>query len=274
LSYSSIIKLKALRAYLDYLKVRGQALNPDSFGTAGRITKWIGRTDDLTHFIKVREKPTNVPEKLTSLKNYKTFKELFVTYLRQFRSVAAGTPLSYVIRKHAAVTPEQRLATYPTIDDDPIATASHATPSFRIDNGIVFDLLKPLVVGGEGWPFILKYNNDRDGIKSWDSLELQAEGPAAITTRKAEAYTSIERASYSGHLAKYTFDMYVSTHLTGHNELSLLGEPVSKSKKVTNFLAGITAPSLTTAKENVIGDVTKLENFDACQQYMKQILLA
>jgi hypothetical protein len=34
LAYSSIIKLKALRAYLDYLKVRGQALNPDSFGTA------------------------------------------------------------------------------------------------------------------------------------------------------------------------------------------------------------------------------------------------
>jgi hypothetical protein len=68
--------------------------------------------------------------------------------------------------------------------------------------------------------------------------------------------------------------MYISTHLTGHNELSLLGKPVSESKKVTDFPAGITTPSLTTAKENVIGDVTKLENFDACQQYMKQILLA
>jgi hypothetical protein len=105
-------------------------------------------------------------------------------------------------------------------------------------------------------------------------LELQAEGHAAITTRKAEAYTSIEKALYPGHSAKYTFDMYVSAHLTGYNKLSLLGEPVSESKKVTDFLAGITAPSLTTAKENVIGDVTKLENFDACQQYMKQILLA
>jgi hypothetical protein len=119
------------------------------------------------------------------------------------------------------------------------------------------------VIGGEGWPFILKYSNDQDGIKSWDSLELQAEGPAAITTHKAEVYTSIEKASYSGHSAKYTFDMYVSTHLTRHNELSLLGKPVSESKKVTNFLAGIIAPSLTTAKENLIEDVTKLENFDS-----------
>jgi hypothetical protein len=150
--------------------------------------------------------------------------------------------------------------------------SSHATPSFHIDNGTVFDLLKPLVIGGEGWPVILKYNNDRDGIKSWYSLELQAQGPAAITTRKAEAYNSIKKASYSGHLAKYTFDMYVNTHLTGHNELNLLDEPVSESAKVTDLIAG-TAAFLSTAKENVIGDITKLENFEVYQQYMKQILL-
>jgi hypothetical protein len=48
----------------------------------------------------------------------------------------------------------------------------------------------------------------------------------------------------------------------------------SESKKVTDFLAGTTAPSPMTAKENVIGDVTKLENFHACQQYFKQILYA
>jgi hypothetical protein len=142
LVYSSIIKLKALHAYF----VSGQALNPNLFGTASRITKWISRMDDLTCLTKIREKPTNVPEKLTSLKNHKTFKELFVVYLRQFQSVAAGMPLSYVIRKNAAVTAEQHLATYPTIDDDLIATASHATPSFCIDNGTVFDLLKPLVI--------------------------------------------------------------------------------------------------------------------------------
>jgi hypothetical protein len=48
----------------------------------------------------------------------------------------------------------------------------------------------------------------------------------------------------------------VITPLTSHNELELLGEPVCESKKVTDFLAGITVPSLTTAKENVIGDMT------------------
>jgi hypothetical protein len=84
-------------------------------------------------------------------------------------------------------------------------------------------LLKPLVIGGEGWAYILKFNIERDGHKAWDALELQAEGPAAITTRKAEAYTSIEKASFSGMSPKFTFNMYVSAHLLGHNELSLLG---------------------------------------------------
>jgi hypothetical protein len=261
LLYSSIIKLKAFHAYLDYRKSCGQALNPDHYAVRNNITKWAGRMDDLSRYTKrCDSKPSNVPDKLTSLKHFKTFKELFVTYLRQFRSVAAGTPLSYIVRKHSTVNTEQRTATYQTINDDLIATASHTTPSYRIDNEIVFDLLKLLVINGEGCAYILKFNITRDGRKVWDALELQAEGPVAITTRKAEAYTSIEKASFSGMSRKFTFDMYVSAHLLGHNELSLLGEPVSESKKVTDFLAGITVPSLSTAKENVIGCVAKLEN--------------
>jgi hypothetical protein len=83
LLYSSSVKKKALQGYLNYKKCHGQSLNP------------VGRMDDLSCYSKLRDsKPSNVPDKLTSLKNYKTFKELFITYLRQFQRVAAGTPLS------------------------------------------------------------------------------------------------------------------------------------------------------------------------------------
>jgi hypothetical protein len=85
LSYSSIVRMKAMRAYLDYKKSRGQSLNRDQFGVGNNITKWVGRMDDLSRYSKLRDsKPSNVPDKLTSLKNCKTFKELFVTYVRQF----------------------------------------------------------------------------------------------------------------------------------------------------------------------------------------------
>jgi hypothetical protein len=39
LSYSSIVKMKALRAYLDYKKARGQSLNPNQFAVGNNITK-------------------------------------------------------------------------------------------------------------------------------------------------------------------------------------------------------------------------------------------
>jgi predicted ATP-binding protein involved in virulence len=84
-------------------------LNPDTFAVANNITKCVGRMDDLSRFSKLGDsKPSNIPDKLTSLKNYKTFNEFFVTYLRQFRSVAARTPLSYIVRKDTTVTAEQR----------------------------------------------------------------------------------------------------------------------------------------------------------------------
>jgi hypothetical protein len=73
--------------------------------------------------------------------------------------VGAGTLLSYITRKDINVTAEQRTALYNTVNDDLIMTASHSTASYRMDNGTVFDLLKPLVIGGEVWAHILKFNN-------------------------------------------------------------------------------------------------------------------
>jgi hypothetical protein len=46
-----------------------------------------------------------------------------------------------------------------------------------------------------------------------------------------------------------------------------------RQKKVADFLEQISAPSLTMAKENVLGDVAKLEDFHTCLQYLKQVLL-
>jgi hypothetical protein len=150
-------------------------LNPDSFAVSNNITKWIERMDDISCFSKLRDsQPSNVLGKLTSLKNYKTFKELFVTYLHQFRSVADRTPLSYIIRKDINGTAEQRTALYNTVDDDLIMTASHSTASYRTDNETVFDLLKPFVIDGEGWAHILQFNNKHIGLKSWDTLEVHA----------------------------------------------------------------------------------------------------
>jgi hypothetical protein len=51
-----------------------------------------------------------------------------------------------------------------------------------------------------------------------------------------------------------------------------LDEPVAESKKVSDFLKGIRDPALVTAKSVVLGDPTKLDDFEACQQYLSTIM--
>jgi hypothetical protein len=131
-----------------------------------------------------------------------------------------------------------------------------------------------LIIGGEGYPFMQQFDRLRDGRGAYLSVKSQAEGPAAIATQKAEAYNNIKEAKFTGMTPRYSFDKYVHIHQKNQNKLALLGEPVSETKKVLDFLEQISAPLLATAKENVLGDLAKLENFHACQQYLKQVLLS
>jgi hypothetical protein len=62
-------------------------------------------------------------------------------------------------------------------------------------------------------------------------------------------------------------------HQAAHNKLLDLDEPVSDTKKLTNFLKGIRDPNLNTGKSIVLlGDPAKLEDFEMCQQYLSTII--
>jgi hypothetical protein len=61
-------------------------------------------------------------------------------------------------------------------------------------------------------------------------------------------------------------------HQEAHNTLADLDEPVPETKKVTDFLAGITDVRLSNAKDLILGDTQKLQNFELCQQYLKTLV--
>jgi hypothetical protein len=46
---------------------------------------------------------------------------------------------------------------------------------------------------------------------------------------------------------------------------------VHKEQKVINFMANLTDPTLNVAKQTVLGDMNKLQNFEACQLYFKTV---
>jgi hypothetical protein len=62
-------------------------------------------------------------------------------------------------------------------------------------------------------------------------------------------------------------------HQGAHNTQLVLNESVPETtKKVTDFLAGITDPHLSNTMDLILGDAQRLQDFEICQQYMKTLI--
>ena len=271
--YLATRKFKALRSWADYCILRGDAPNPAHFDERA-VTRFLNRLTELEEIDRARKDgdETKDPPKLASMTAWPTWVELFTTYLAQHRSVVAGTPLAYVIRDNDEVAPDDLARNdWDSVDDDLVATSILEGETFSRDSKRVFDILKPFVMEGPGWPFVQPFNRRRDGRAAFKALKSQAEGRSAIATRKAKAYAMVTTALFTGK-GKFSFDQYVGRHQQAHNELLFLEEPVAETKKVTNFLAGIRDPKLETAIQTCMGDEQKLTNFELCQQYFKTIV--
>jgi hypothetical protein len=119
-------------------------------------------------------------------------------------------------------------------------------------------------------PYIKKFERSQDGRKAYLALKTQCEGTASKITRKNRAYASIANATYTGSRRQFKFQDYINTHQTAHNEILDCDptEAVPESKKVSDFLKGITDPKLESPVSVVLGDPKMLNDFQACQQYL------
>jgi hypothetical protein len=88
--------------------------------------------------------------------------------------------------------------------------------------------------------------------------------------RKNKAYASIANASYNGQRCQFKFQDFINAHQRAHNKIldCIPTEAVPGSKKVADFLKGITDPKLESAVSVVLGDPKMLNNFQICQQYL------
>ena len=71
----------------------------------------------------------------------------------------------------------------------------------------------------------------------------------------------------------YTLLQYTSKMVRSHNELADLQEPMSETKKVSDFMKGIKNPKLSVGKTVVDGDNHKITDFEACQQYFATLVV-
>jgi hypothetical protein len=211
------------------------------------------------------------PEALKTTKGWPKWFEKLKNYLGQIRG-SARVPLVYVIREHEAVDATMRAAVYPTEVDRLIAITSLNGEHYRIDNTRVWQEIKALVIDGFGWSYIKRFERQANGRGAILALKRQCEGESSLITRKNSAYASIKGATYRGPRKTYTFSQYVSIHQEAHNELQDCEEAVPESKKVSDFLAGISCPALQAGLTVVMGDPTKLASFDLTQQYLSTLV--
>jgi hypothetical protein len=211
------------------------------------------------------------PPKLSNFKDWVNWWELWDTYMQQMYG-SADVPLSYVYRPHDTVTAEIRAAIYDDEEDRYIATTVLTGRHFQLDNKRVWNELKPLVIDGPGWVFIKSLEQTKHGRNAILTLQRQNEGENSVIIRKQKAYTALKGLAFTGPKKHWTFTQYVTAHQKAHNELSACHEAVPETKKVTDFLGGITDPGLGAGLANVYGDMAKLGSFETCQQYLSTIV--
>jgi hypothetical protein len=211
--------LKGFHAWFDYRAARGQTLDPSADPNLD-LRIWIEWLDDLACFAESKDNKTlgDVP-KFTSFEEWKAWDELMRTTLHGDWSSITGVLYSFLIRLRTVVEPMMILMVWNTIDDDLVATTSLLTVSSRIDNCVLYNLLKPLFTCAEAWPFVHPFDRMGYGRGAYLLVKRQAEGLAALTTQKAEAYKNIKEAKYTGAVPKWTSDKYVHVHQTNHNKL-------------------------------------------------------
>ncbi len=275
IGFGSIDRLKALHYVLVWRKRIGNNLNVAV--TAEMIDQY---GDMRVHFRDRKEAATeSKPERPPEMKDFAKWRvwwEKWDSYMSQIRGVA-DIPLTYVYRVVEEQPDEESDEwlpdNYPDPDDYYNRVILLDGPHFQIDNRRIYDELKTLLIDGPGWAFIRRFERERDGRAAVLTLKRQAEGDAASLVRKKSAYNDMRNAKWMGPRKDFPFDKYVLVHQRAHNELLELGEPVPESQKVDAFLVGIKDPRLATAKDIVLSDAVRRQDFETCQQFLKTLLV-
>ena len=264
-------KLVAVRHWIELQIRTGQALvaqlcTDDEISETMRFRREVSEKKEAS----LGTTPTN-PEPLKTFGSWQDWFELWDNYMLQIVG-AAEIPLRYIYRKTESVSVQVLDAAYSTGEDQFYNTTELKGSHFDLDNERVWNEMKSLVMNGPGWSFIKGFEDKMDGRQGILALKKQNEGECSSLVRKQRAYKILRDTVFSGTRKNWSFTDYVTKNLKSHNELADCNESVSDTKKVSDFLEGITDPTLASDLGNVYGDRNKLTSFQECQQYLSTLI--
>jgi hypothetical protein len=177
--------LQVMRYWVAKRAQLGEVIDPDLFTLT--VAEHYGQlmiAEAADKDVEVEVKP---PDKFGAQTKWNVFKEGFETYLTSQKG-RGNIPLSYVIRASDVFDPNEVLE---TDHQRVIMTVPLLGPDFIEDNGVVYDLLKGLMLAGPAWPWMQHHDRRHDGRGAWKALMAHYEGSSAINRNKEAAYASI-----------------------------------------------------------------------------------
>ena len=269
LPFMAVKNLKGFRFWADERRRIGLATDAESF-TDADVPIFTAKCQEYQELKEAaKDEDASKPESLKKLVNWSLWNESFQNYLRQILS-AAKIPLVYLTRDERDDDEELDQEDFETSTEFLIEATVFEGRHYDLDNPRFYRELKTFVVNGEGWSYIKRFERSQDGRKAYLALKTQCEGTASKITRKNKAYASIANATYTGSRRQYKFQDFINAHQTAHNEILDCdpSEAIPESKKVADFLKGITDPKLESAVSVVLGDPKMMNDFQMCQQYL------
>jgi hypothetical protein len=255
-----------MRYWITKMNRLGQVLNPGLFTLS--VAKHFGQLMIKEAVAKDMDKEVKPPEKFGPNSKWNIFKEGFETYLTSLKG-HGEIPLSYVIRKSEVF---DGMEMFDTQREHLVNTIPLQGPDFDEDNGVVYDLLKGLMLAGPAWPWMQQYDQSRKGHEAWKALMEHYEGSSVINRNKEAAYAALRHAKYHGECHNFSFESYVTMHQQARQDLKRYGEEVPESKKVRDLLQGIKDPNAAAAKLTVQATATMLEDFTQATNFLATAL--
>jgi hypothetical protein len=184
---------------------------------------------------------------------WSVFWKQFHSYCQQVRGTMF-LPLAYAYRTHVVVTQDIEDSDFANSDLRLMSLVVLDGGDFQNDNAMLWDVLAPLVMDGTAWPFIKKFEGTKNGRAAILTLKSQAEGKASETTRKAEAYSTLDGLQFDNKTRNLTFDSYVAKLQFAFTELHDCNETMAESRKVSYLLRGMKSEMVESAKAYIMGD--------------------
>jgi hypothetical protein len=216
---------------------------------------------------KLTEDIVKPPDDFKQNTKWRDFRESFLTFM-QCTKGRCDFPLSYILREDEQPPADAEFDSQEAFEE---AIVPFGGNYFDEDNRIVFDALKSRLINGPAWTWIQDFENKRDGRGAWKALQAHYEGVSGQIRMKTAAYAAIKRAEYKG-AKNFDFDTYKRIHTQAHADLKRYGEPVPETKKVKDFLDGITESSLQPVKYTIAGFPNLMNNFTEAANYIGQIV--